>query len=139
MKYTLKSGRSISIPDKEIDTYINKLGLSQQEAIDLYLEDHSFGVNEEQEELEAVASQIKIIHGASDGKKVKRKAGTPRVYINTDEKIVVYEAVKQALETIAKEYNASVEELKNQKLLKITFPDNDRPVKVDIIQKRPSK
>ena len=69
------NGKNIKIPDEEIKKNMEILDLSQEEAIQLYLEDEGYLENEEQENLCKKAKDSGImstIHGAkSDKPKVK--------------------------------------------------------------------
>ena len=46
MKYTLENGKVVNIPDNEIEYNMKTLELSKEEAIDLWLEDNDYQVNE---------------------------------------------------------------------------------------------
>ena len=74
MTYNL-NGKNIKIPDEEIKKNMEILDLSEEEAIQLYLEDEGYLENEEQENLCKKAKDSGImstIHGAkSDKPKVK--------------------------------------------------------------------
>ena len=69
------NGKNIKVPDEEIKKNMEILDLSQEEAIQLYLEDEGYLKNEEQENLCKKAKDSGImstIHGAkSDKPKVK--------------------------------------------------------------------
>ena len=52
MKYTLPNGKNINIPDSEIKSHMANLQLTEEEAIQLYLEDEGYLDNEELEELD---------------------------------------------------------------------------------------
>ena len=45
MRYTLTDGKTISIPDAEIEANM-KLGISKEEAVEMWLEDNEYEVNE---------------------------------------------------------------------------------------------
>lgn len=47
MRYTLENGKTINIPDKEIENHMKILELSKEEAIQLWLEDNEYEINEE--------------------------------------------------------------------------------------------
>lgn len=67
MKYNFK-GRNLSIPDDEIDNYIDKLGISIEEAIEMWLDDNDYLNNEDAEALTQKAKDNKItstIHQAA--------------------------------------------------------------------------
>ena len=62
MKYKLENGKEITIPDKEIDKLVNGLDLSIEEAIQTYLEDNEYEINEQVEEMtqKAIALEYNI-------------------------------------------------------------------------------
>lgn len=68
------NGMSVSIPDAEIDNLVDSLDLTMEEAIDLYLTDHNYKKNKEQEELNEKAKDIKaanIVQAGHDKPKEK--------------------------------------------------------------------
>ena len=72
MKYQF-GNRKISIPDDEIEKYQKKYDLSQQEAINLWLEDKELETNDEIEELtEKSKNMTRTIH---DARTVSRDKG----------------------------------------------------------------
>lgn len=74
MRYTLESGKVITIPDSEIQRSMQYLGLTQDEAVQMWLEDEGFLINEEQESLDRKAKENKItatIHQAKTEQKPK--------------------------------------------------------------------
>lgn len=50
MQYSFK-GKVYDLPQKEIETLKRKLGISENEAVDVYLDDHNICINETAEEL----------------------------------------------------------------------------------------
>ena len=52
MKYSLSTGAIIEIPDKEIKNLMANLDLTKIEAVETWLADNDYEVNEEQQELE---------------------------------------------------------------------------------------
>ena len=73
MKYTLPNGKNINIPDSEVKRHMANLQLTEEEAIQLYLEDEGYLDNEELEELDSKAKKVKIQHGASAVDKTEKK------------------------------------------------------------------
>lgn len=74
MNYTLTTGKTIRIPDDEITKNMKILGISQDEAIQMYLEDNDYEINEEQAALDAKAkANVKVANliGAKDVTKTK--------------------------------------------------------------------
>ena len=52
MRYTLPNGKNVNIPDEEIKKSMKALDLTKEDAIQMWLEDNDYEVNEELEELE---------------------------------------------------------------------------------------
>lgn len=71
MKYNF-NGKNINIPDKELENLIKTLELTQEEAIQVYLDDNDYTTNEQVEEL------------------------TKKAKINKTDKIVVQSKVEKA-------------------------------------------
>lgn len=76
MKYILNE-KEINIPDDELDNLVDKLELTIEEAIQVWLEDEGYETNEEVEALTKKAKDNKItatIHGArAEAPKAKRE------------------------------------------------------------------
>lgn len=60
MNYKLANGKNIRIPDDELKRNMGILGLSKEEAIQMYLEDEGYEINEEQEALNQKAKENHI-------------------------------------------------------------------------------
>lgn len=89
MVYNL-NGKNIKIPDEEIKKNMEILDLSEEEAIQLYLEDEGYLENEEQENLCKKAKDSGImstIHGAKSDKP-KAKIERERKENPTKERII---------------------------------------------------
>ena len=133
MKYIL-NGKAINIPDKDIEKSMKVLGISKEEAIQMWLEDEEYLENEEQEELCQKAKDNRVtatIHGAGD--KVKRKQTKPKTVKVSDEKATLF---NQILENLYK-YNENVEVLKENKLIQVKI--GEKTFKIDLIEQRPPK
>ena len=131
MKYIL-NGKAINIPDKDIEKSMKVLGISKEEAIQMWLEDEEYLENEEQEELCQKAKDNRVtatIHGAGD--KVKRKQTKPKTVKVSDEKATLF---NQILENLYK-YNENVEVLKENKLIQVKI--GEKTFKIDLIEQRP--
>lgn len=133
MKYQLKNGRTVTIPDKDIEKNMKALELTHEEAVQMWLEDNDYEVNEEQEELDAKAKQVKIQHGASAIDK-QNKEKKERVVKVSDEKQALFSDIYQNLVEI---YGESVEIVKENKLL--TVKVGTKTFKVDLIETRQKK
>ena len=134
MKYTLENGKVVNIPDNEIEYNMKTLELSKEEAIDLWLEDNDYQVNEELEELDSKAKKVKIDHQASAIDKTEKKDRKPRTVKISDEKQELFDNIYHFL---VETYGGSVDILKENKLL--TLKVGEKTFKVDLIEQRPPK
>ena len=133
MKYTLKNGKVINIPDKEIEQSMKVLELTKEEAIEMWLEDNDYEVNEEQVALDEKAKKVKIQHGASAiDKQTKEKK--ERKVVASDEKQALFDNIYHNLVEI---YGETVEIVKENKLLTVKI--GAKIFKVDLIEQRPPK
>jgi hypothetical protein len=131
MKYTV-NGKTVNIPNEEIENSMKALELSKEEAIQLWLEDNGFEENEEQNVLDEMAKKVKVNHGAGDSGKGKN--AKPRTVVVSDEKKELFSEIFSNLVDVYKE-NAQIE--KENKL--ITVKIADRTFKIDIIEQRKPK
>jgi hypothetical protein len=126
--------RKIRIPDEDINKYMKNHGLTQDEAIQVWLEDEGYLENEEQEILETKAKENRItatIHEAGD--KVKRKRSTPRTVKVSDEKQQLFNEITETLEVSGLEF----EILKENKLIQVKI--GEKIFKIDVIEQRTKK
>lgn len=131
MKYTLSNGKSVNIPDKEIDKIAEGLQVSKLEAMQIWLEDNEYEINEEQEKLDNSASKVKV---SKDVVKKRTKSDKPRVAKVSDEKKALFDLIYQ---TIQVEYPENVEIIKENKLIKVKT--GEKTLKIDLIEERPPK
>jgi hypothetical protein len=134
MKYTLPNGKNINIPDEEIKKSMKALDLTKEDAIQMWLEDNDYEVNEEQAELDAKAKKVKIDHGASAMDKTKSKEKKPRPKVASDEKKELFDEIFSNLQDIYKE-NARIE--KENKLIIVKI--GEKTFKIDLIEQRAPK
>lgn len=134
MKYTLPNGKNINIPDSEIKSHMANLQLTEEEAIQLYLEDEGYLDNEELEELDSKAKKVKIQHGASAVDKNEKKEKKPRTVKISNEKQELFNNIYNFL---VETYGDSVEIVKENKLL--TLKIGEKTFKVDLIEQRQPK
>lgn len=134
MKYTLPNGKNINIPDSEIKSHMVNLQLTEEEAIQLYLEDEGYLDNEELEELDSKAKKVKIQHGASAINKTEKKEKKPRTVKISNEKQELFNNIYNFL---VETYGDSVEIVKENKLLILKI--SEKTFKVDLIEQRPKK
>lgn len=132
MKYTLKNGRSIVIPDKEIDKLVSSLEISIEDAIDLWLDDNNIETNKIAEELDEKASKVKIERDIVQvSTKKERKKPEKKV---SDEKKELFSEILSDLEDV---YKGNVTILNENKLISVKI--GEKIFKIDIIEQRPSK
>ena len=134
MLYEL-NGKKIKIPDAEISNSMKSLGISKEDAIEMWLEDEGYLENAEQLELceKAKANRItQKIHGASakTGEKVEKKPKTVKV---SDEKVKLFNEILEDLH----KYYENVEILKENKLIQVKT--GGKVFKIDLIEQRQPK
>lgn len=135
MKYTSANGKTINIPDAEIEKIAKGLDISIGEAVQVWLEDAEIELNEEQEELDKKAKAVKVSTGAET--KRGRKAGTPRTVHVSDVKKDVFAFVKIALEGYCLNHNGICTVLNENKL--ITVEIDGKTIKIDLIEQKKKK
>lgn len=136
MRYTLENGKTINISDKEVENSMKLLELTKEEAIQLWLEDNDYLVNEELEELDAKAKKVKIDHGAQ-ATKPRKKSEKPRTVKVSDAKKEFFSQLSQFLTDFSAENNANCTILKENKLFQVEF--GGEIFKLDLIQQRKPK
>ena len=137
MKYNL-NGKSINIPDAEIQKSMKILEISKDEAIQMWLEDEGYLDNEEQLELEKKAKENRItatIHDA--GNKAKRKQSKPKTVKVSDEKQALFAEIHEKLCEYCDEIDGTCEVLKENKLISVKI--GEKTFKIDLIEQRPPK
>lgn len=132
MKYTLKNGRSVVIPDKEIDKLVQSLEISIEDAVDLWLDDNGYEVNEIAKELDEKASKVHIDRDVTQ-KTSKKERKKPEIK-TSDEKKELFSEILSDLEDV---YRGNVTVLNENKLISVKI--GDKTFKIDIIQCRPQK
>lgn len=129
------NGKNIKIPDEEIKKNMEILDLSQEEAIQLYLEDEGYLENEEQENLCKKAKDSGImstIHGAKSDKP-KAKVERERKENPTKERIIAEMG----------KFLCQLDGISNINITNIgkiiEFECENKHFKLDLIQKREKK
>ena len=133
MKYTLKNGKSVNIPDKEIEKSMKALELTREEAIQMWLEDNDYEVNDEQVALDEKAKKVKINHGASAIDKSTKEKKERKVIVS-DEKQALFSEILSNLQDV---YGENVQIAKENKLLTVKI--GAKTFKIDLIEQRPPK
>lgn len=134
--YKLPSGKVVRVPMAEINKSMALLGLTKDEAIQMYLEDEGYLENEEQTALERKAKENRItatIHQAKSTE-VKQKTQKERVKKADPTKEGIIKAIAEMLPDL----NATDIVIVNEGKL-ITFKIGADEYKVDLIRKRPPK
>lgn len=134
MTYKL-NGKSIKIPDAEIEKSMKALELSREEAVQMWLEDEGYLENEEQEALDAKAKASRItatIHQAS-AKDVKKKTQKERVQKEDSTKEMIIAEIAEILPKFAE----NVQILNKNKL--ISFQIGEDLFEIDLKRKRKPK
>lgn len=133
MKYTLENGKTVNIPDTEIEKNMKLLEISKKDAIEMWLEDEGYLDNEEQNELDEKAKKVKINHGASAIDKTQKEK-KPRQKVASDEKQALFTEI---LNTLTGAYGENVKIEKENKLILVKI--GEKCFKVDLIEQRTPK
>jgi hypothetical protein len=133
MKYTLPTGKTINIPDKEIEQSMKALDLTEEEAIEMYLEDEGYLDNDEQIELNEKAKKVKIDHQASAIDKTEKKEKKVREVKVSDEKQSLFAEIVANLAENGRNYQI----LKENKLISVQI--GEKIFKIDLIEQRMPK
>ena len=133
MKYTLPTGKTVNIPDKEIEQSMKALDLTKEEAIEMYLEDEGYLDNDEQIELNEKAKKVKIDHQASAIDKTEKKEKKVREVKVSDEKQSLFAEIVANLAENGRNYQI----LKENKLISVQI--GEKIFKIDLIEQRKSK
>ena len=131
IRYTFE-GKTVTIPDAELEKSMKLLDISKDEAIQMWLEDNDYCENEEIEILTAKAKENKAVqHGAVNVN--KSKTATKRERKPDVEKEEIISKLAEFLETIG----TSVKITNKSKLIEFEIGQNH--YKVDLIKQRPPK
>ena len=132
MKYQL-GNKTINIPDAEIQKFMKSLDLSKEDAVQMWLEDNDYEVNEEQAELDAKAKKVKIDHGASAVDKIQKEK-KPRPKVASDEKKELFDEIFSNLSDV---YGQNTRIEKENKLIIVQI--GEKTFKIDLIEQRKPK
>ena len=132
------NGKSVIVPDKEIESYMRSLDLTKEQAIEMWLDDEGYTDNEEQLELEKKSKESGImrdIHGASAMDKAKKT--TPKTVKVSEEKRDLFDLLYDTLHDYGIDFDGKATILKANKL--IQFEINGKTFKIDLIEQRNKK
>ena len=134
MLYTL-GNKKIRIPDADIEHSMKTLKLTQEEAIQMWLEDESYLDNAEQEALEQKAKDNRITATIHQAQAADAKKKTPRE--RTRKENPTKEMVIREIAAILPNFAQNVQVLNVGKL--ISFTIGEETYQIDLIQKRKPK
>ena len=134
MKYKVRN-KEINIAEEVLESYQKNLDVTREEAIQIYLEDEGYEVNEVVEELTKKAKENRItatIHGATDVVRKKKKTVVRKE--NPDKEMIIA-AIAEMLGSIEGTSNIKVANVGKI----VEFSLNGKNFKVDLIQRRELK
>lgn len=125
------NGKNINIPDKEIQNNMKLLGISKEEAIQMWLEDNDYLENEIVVKLTKKAKENKAVdHGAKADKERKPVKRERKPDLEKENLIQMFaDCLKNA------GYNAEI--TNKSKLIEFTVGENH--YKLDLVKQRPPK
>jgi len=130
MNYVLENGKTVRIPDAEIENNMRLLEISREEAIQMWLEDNDFQTNEEVEELTKKAKVNKINREA--------KADAPRKKVVRERKPdVEKENLIEMLANFLTNAGYPAEITNKSKIIEFNVGENH--YKLDLIRQRAKK
>lgn len=127
--------KEVKIPDEEIKNLMDKLELTEQEAIQTWLEDEGYEVNEEVERLTAKAkangtARINARANVENKKSTRERKANP----------VKEEIIQILANALKNSQNLPINAIKIENIGKIiTFKVENREFKLDLIEKRQKK
>ena len=128
MVHTLENGKTVNIPDAEIAENMKALGISEQEAVDMWLFDNDYEDNEEVDEMTVKAKAVKRYE----------KRDAPRKTVKKEHK--VDEEKKELLNLCRipiEGAGGNVTNIKNEAEFSFTFGNNSYTIK--LVKHRPPK
>lgn len=134
MKYKFEN-KTINIPDEVIDNYVDTLEISIDEAIQMYLEEEGYAVNEEVEELTKKAKDNRITATIHEAKSEEPKAKREVVRKENPLKENIIQVLAAAVAGIEGASNIKVTNV--GKL--IEFNCGGESFKLDLVQRRKKK
>lgn len=129
--------KEVKIPDEEIRNLMDKLELTEQEAIQTWLEDEGYEVNEEVERLTAKAKAK-----ANGTARVNARANVENKKTTRERKAnpVKEEIIQILANALKNSQNLPINAIKIENVGKIiTFKVENREFKLDLIEKRQKK
>lgn len=131
---SMENGKKYFMEVAKVDNLQKQLKISEFEAIEMWLEDNGYLVNEEQNALDMKAKGNKVKLTAST-EKPKAKTQKERVVKSNPDKEYIVGIIAEFLEEIVGKDNVNIE----NKAKLITFDYKGASYKLDLVQKRKSK
>ena len=131
---SMENGKKYFMEVTKVDSLQKQLKISEFEAIEMWLEDNGYLVNEEQNALDmkAKGNKVKL---ATSTEKPKAKTQKERVVKSNPDKEYIVGVIAEFLEEIVGKDNVNIE----NKAKLITFNYKGEDYKLDLVQKRKSK
>ncbi len=131
---SMENGKKYFMEVDKVDNLQKQLKISEFEAIEMWLEDNGYLVNEEQNALDmkAKGNKVKL---ATNTEKPKAKTQKERVVKSNPNKEYIVGVIAEFLEEIVGKDNVNIE----NKAKLITFNYKGEDYKLDLVQKRKSK
>lgn len=128
------NGKNVNIPDKEIANFVKTLEISEEEAIQMWLDDNDYTTNEQVEELTKKAKANKTDKVVAQNDKRQRK----QVERKPKENPLKQAIINDIYNFLSK--NATITNVKIENPTKIiTFIAEGKEFKLDLIEKRVKK
>ena len=126
MKYNF-NGKEINIPDAEIQHNMKALGISEEEAVNMWLDDNDYTENEVVEELTKKAKSVKRYEQAEKPRK------------KTVKERKVDEEKKHLINILVTSLNGEVSNISVKNEAEISFICNENSYTVKLVKHRPPK
>ena len=121
------NGKEINIPDAEIQHNMKALGISEEEAIDMWLDDNDYTENEVVEELTKKAKSVKRYEQAEKPRK------------KTVKERKVDEEKKHLINILVTSLNGEVSNISVKNEAEISFICNENSYTIKLVKHRPPK
>lgn len=131
---SMENGKKYFMEVAKVDSLQKQLKISEFEAIEMWLEDNGYLINEEQNTLDmkAKGNKVKL---ATNTEKPKAKTQKERVVKSNPDKEYIVGVIAEFLEEIVGKDNVNIE----NKAKLITFNYKGEDYKLDLVQKRKPK
>ena len=126
MKYNF-NGKEINIPDAEIQHNMKALGISEEEAVNMWLDDNDYTENEVVEELTKKAKSVKRYEQAEKPRK------------KTVKERKVDEEKKHLINILVTSLNGEVSNISVKNEAEISFICNENSYTIKLVKHRPPK